>query len=42
MEIERMLLIMLHVGSFVAAAVGVAYADLSLFKGRRVDKRLLQ
>lgn len=41
MEIERMLLVMLHVGSFVIAAVGIAYADLSLFKGKRVDQDLL-
>jgi len=41
MEIERMLLVMLHVGSFVIAAVGIAYADLSLFKGKRVDRGLL-
>ena len=42
MEIERMLLIMLHVGSFVVAAIGVAYADLSLFKQERVDQKLLR
>ena len=42
MEIERMLLIMLHVGSFVVAAIGVAYADLSLFKQARVDHKLLR
>lgn len=42
MEIERMLLVMLHVGSFVVAAVGIAYADLSLFKGKRVDQGLLE
>lgn len=42
MEIERMLLVMLHVGSFVIAAVGIAYADLSLFKGKRVDQALLE
>ncbi len=36
-----MLLIMLHVGSFVVAAIGIAYADLSLFKHQRVDRALL-
>lgn len=42
MEIERMFLLMLHVLSVVGAAIGIAFADLSLFKGRRVDLALLR
>lgn len=42
MEIERMFLLMLHVLCVVGAAVGIAFADLSLFKGRQVDRGLLR
>jgi hypothetical protein len=42
MEIERMFLLMLHVLCVMGAAVGIAFADLSLFKGKRVDKDLLR
>lgn len=42
MEIERMFLLMLHVLCVVVAAIGIAFADLSLFKGRQVDRGLLR
>lgn len=42
MEIERMFLLMLHVMSVVGAAVGIAFADLSLFKGPQVNQGLLR
>lgn len=42
MEIERMFLLMLHVLSVVGAAIGIAFADLSLFKDRRIDCGLLR
>lgn len=41
MEIERMILVMAHVLCLVLAAIGIALADLSLFRARRVDRRLL-
>ena len=37
-----MFLLMLHVLCVVGAAVGIAFADLSLFKGRQVDRGLLR
>lgn len=42
MEIERMFLLMLHVICVVGAAIGIAFADLSLFKGRQIDCGLLR
>lgn len=42
MEIERMALLMAHVLSVVGAAIGIAFADLSLFKGGQVDTGLLR
>lgn len=42
MEIERMFLLMLHVMSVIGAAVGIAFADLSLFHGPRVNQGLLR
>ncbi|RZL03101.1 MAG: hypothetical protein EOP36_06135 [Rubrivivax sp.] len=42
MEIERMFLLMLHVLCVVGAAIGIALADLSLFRTQRVDRALLR
>lgn len=42
MEIARMFLLMLHVLCVVGSAIGIALADLSLFKGRQVDSGLLR
>jgi hypothetical protein len=42
MEIQRMVLLMLHVVFVMGAVVGIAFADLSLFKDHKVDARLLR
>jgi hypothetical protein len=42
MEIERMFFVMAHVLCLVVAAIGIALADLSLFRGQQVDHRLLR
>jgi hypothetical protein len=42
MEIERMVLLMLHVLCVIAAAIGIAFAELSLFKEKTVDGALLR
>jgi len=42
MEIERMFILMLHVMCVMGAAIGIAFADLSLFKGQRIDTGLLR
>lgn len=42
MEVERMLVLLLHVMCVLCAAVGVAFADLAIFRGARVDHALLR
>jgi hypothetical protein len=42
MEIQRMVLLMLHLACVMVAVVGIAFADLSLFKERRIDDQLLR
>lgn len=42
MEIQRMILLMLHVVCVMGAVVGIAFADLSLFKEHKIDGQLLR
>lgn len=42
MEVERMLVLLLHVVCVMCAAVGVAFADLAIFRSGRVDHALLR
>lgn len=42
MEIERMFVLMLHVLCFVGAAIGIALAELAMFRGQQVDQGLLR
>jgi hypothetical protein len=42
MEIQRMVLLMLHLACVMVAVVGIAFADLSLFKERKIDDQLLR
>ncbi|TAL24064.1 MAG: hypothetical protein EPO01_06165 [Aquabacterium sp.] len=42
MEVERMLVLLLHVMCVLCAAVGVAFADLAIFRSARVDHALLR